>query len=140
MRYLLDTNIVSDSRRGAEPVQRWLDRQRVADLAISAMTIAELEIGVRRKERSDRAQGALLRRWLEDVVKPSFDGRVLAVDAAVAIGFARVQVPDPHPLTDSLIAATANVHGLTLVTRNTKDFERTGAGLLNPWLLEDEQH
>lgn len=139
MRYLLDTNIVSDSRRGAEPVQRWLDRQQVADLAISAMTIAELEIGVRRKERSDQLQGSLLRRWLEDVVKPSFNGRILAVDAAVAVDYARIQVPDAHPLTDALIAATANVHDLTLVTRNTKDMERTGARLLNPWLLEDEQ-
>jgi predicted nucleic acid-binding protein len=135
VRYLLDTNILSEARRGSEPVQRWLEDQDQDDLAISAITVAELEIGVRRKERTDPHQGAVLRRWLDEVALPAFGFRVLAVDAAAAIEYARMQVPSPMPGRDALIAATAIVHGLTLVTRNVKDMERTGARLLNPWLL-----
>jgi predicted nucleic acid-binding protein len=133
---LLDTSIVSDARRGEERVQRWLDDQNQADLAISALTIAELEIGVRRKERSDVRQGAALRLWLDEAVVPAFSSRVLPVDARVAAEYARIQVQSPVPVIDALIAATATVNALTLVTRNTKDVARTGAQLLNPWLLD----
>lgn len=135
MKYVLDTNIISDWRRGAEPVVRWLADERMADLAISALTVSELEIGVRRRERTDRRQGAALRLWLDESVIPAFDSRVLPVDTAVALEYARVQVPDPVPTVGALIAATALVHGLTLVTRNTQDMERSGVRLLNPWLL-----
>lgn len=134
MRFLLDTNVLSDARRGASvALDEWLGAQVVADLRISAVTVFEIEHGVRSMERRDRRQGAALRRWFDDVVRPTFTERVLAVDDAVAVAAADLQVPDPMPLPDSLIAATARVHGLTLVTRNTADFERTGVSLLNPW-------
>ena len=136
MKYLLDTNIVSDARRGAAtPVDRWVSARPVGDLTISSITLMELEVGVRRKERADPAAGAHLRRWLDGHVLPIFAGRILPVDAGVAVECARLHVPDPMPDMDALIAATALVHGLTLVTRNTKDFLRTGVALLNPWEL-----
>ena len=134
MRLLLDTNVLGDARRGSSAsLDAWLAGQSLADLAVSTVTIFEIELGVSRVERRDDQQGALLRRWLDDVVRPTFAGRILAIDEAVAVAAARLHVPDPMPIPDSLIAATALVHGLTLVTRNTKDFERTDVPLLNPW-------
>jgi predicted nucleic acid-binding protein len=93
----------------------------------------ELEVGVLQLERRDRAQGSVLREWLEGYVLPTFGGRVLAFDLAVARRCAGLHVPDRSPRHDAIIAATALVHGLTVVTRNTRDFEPTGVGLLNPW-------
>lgn len=136
MRYLLDTNVLSDARRGSSPsLEAWIGSQPIAELAISTITLLELNVGIRRKERQDPTGGALLRLWLEEAVLPTFSGRILAVDERVAIEAARLHVPDPMPDMDALIAATALAHGLTLVTRNTRDMERTGVGLLNPWLL-----
>lgn len=136
MRYLLDTNVVSDARRSASAaLDTWLAQQAVGDLAISVITILELDVGVRRKERQDPAAGAQLRRWLEESVEPMFRGRVLAVDDQVVRAASSLHVPDPMPALDSLIAATALAHGLTLVTRNVSDMARTGAALLNPWEL-----
>jgi len=97
----------------------------------------ELEKGVQLKTRQDPIAGGVLRRWLEERVLPSFRGRVLAVDEAVALENAGYHVPDPRPLADSLIAATARVHGLCVVTRNVKDFEvftqAHGLRVFNPW-------
>ena len=84
-------------------------------------------------ERRDPTQGALLRHWLQQAVVPAFAGRILAVDAAVALRSAALHVPDPKPFRDGLIAATALVHSLVVVTRNLADFEATGVPLLNPW-------
>ena len=84
--------------------------------------------------RRDAAQGAVLRSWIDDQLLPRFEARILAVDAAVAQRCARLHVPDPRAERDALIAATAMVHGLTVVTRNVADFEPTGVALLNPWL------
>lgn len=138
MRYLIDTNVVSDSRRAtATALNSWITRQRVTDLAISTITIFELEIGIRRKERRDPAQGAVLRRWLDDQVADAFSGRVLPITETVSRAAASLHVPDPMPTLDALIAATALVHGLTVVTRNVSDFERSGAAVLNPWELGD---
>lgn len=134
MRYLLDTNVLSDARRGASAsLDAWLAGQPLADLAISAVTLFELEHGVRIMERRDRRQGAALRGWLDDVVRASFDGRVLAVDDVVAVAAAALHVPDPMSVPDSLIGATAIVHGLSLVTRNIADFDHVDVRLLNPW-------
>jgi predicted nucleic acid-binding protein len=135
VRYLLDTNILSDARRGSAALDAWLAPQPVSDLAISAITLLELDIGVRRKERIDQTAGSLLRVWLDEVVRPMFDGRTLPVDELVALEASRLHVPDPMPEMDALIAATALSHGLTLVTRNLQDMTRTGVALLNPWLL-----
>jgi predicted nucleic acid-binding protein len=103
-------------------------------LFISAITVLELEQGVLQKERRDSKQGALLRSWLTTHVLPAFSNRVLPVDTAVAQQCARLHVPDPRSERDALIGATAIVHGLTLVTRNTQDFAlMDGLALFNPW-------
>lgn len=134
MRYLVDTNVLSDARRRRSgPPSAWLGEQRVADLGISVGSLMELDIGIRIKERSDPAQGAALRRWFQEQVLEAFAGRVLPVDERVAIEAAALHVPDPMPDMDSLIAATARVHGLTVATRNVSDFARSQVPVLNPW-------
>ena len=90
-------------------------------------------MGVMLVERRDSAQGAILRSWLDKHVLPAFADRILPVDTGVAQRCARLHVPAPRAERDALIAATALVHGLTVVTRNIADFEATGVGLLNPW-------
>lgn len=136
MRYLLDTNVLSDARRGTSAsLAQWIGEQVIADLAISAITLMELDVGVLRKERKDPPQGAHLRQWLDETVVPMFAGRVLPVDADVAFVTSRLHVPDPMPDMDAMIAATALTHGLTLVTRNVADMERTGVTLLDPWTV-----
>ena len=136
--FLVDTNVVSELRRvrtgkADARVTAWSDSVNVADLYLSAITIHELEIGVLLAERKDPPQGRILRTWLNDHVLTAFDGRILPVDTAVAQSSARLSVPDPRPLQDGLIAATALVHGMTVVTRNVADFEPTGVRVLNPW-------
>lgn len=136
--FLLDTNVVSELRKSrsgkAHPrVTAWAGRVAAGSLYLSAISLLELELGVLRIERRDAAQGRLIRAWLDGQVLPAFAGRVLAVDAAVALRRARLQVPDPLSERDALIAATALVHGMTVVTRNVADFQASGAALLNPW-------
>ncbi|HMF78396.1 MAG TPA: type II toxin-antitoxin system VapC family toxin [Bryobacteraceae bacterium] len=136
--FLLDTNVVSELRKvragnADEHVTRWADSVDAADLFLSAITIQELEIGILLAERRDPAQGAVFRAWLNSHVLPAFSGRILAVDTAVAQRSARLHVPDPRPVRDGLIAGTALVHGMTVVTRNVADFEPTGVPILNPW-------
>lgn len=137
--FVLDTNVVSELRKAkagkADPnVTAWATSVPAGDLFISAITVLELETGVLLVERRDPAQGAVLRTWLDRHVMPAFAGRVLAVDVAVAQRCARLHVPDPRAERDALIAATALVHGMTVVTRNVADFEPTGVALLNPWV------
>ena len=141
MAFLLDTNVVSELRRTrtgkADPnVVAWAGAQPSGALFLSAITVLELELGVRQVERRDPEQGRGLRAWMEEQVLPAFDGRVLPVDIAVARRTATLHVPDPAPERDALIAATALVHSLTIATRNTSDFDRTNVALMNPWLAE----
>jgi predicted nucleic acid-binding protein len=136
--YLLDTNVVSELRKARagkadKHVAAWATSVPVASLFLSVITVQEIEIGVLLVERRDPSQGAVLRTWLESHVLPAFEDRVLAVETSVARRSAALHVPDPCPVRDSLIAATALVHGLTLVTHNVADFERTGVRLLDPW-------
>lgn len=136
--YILDTNVVSELRKGRRGnadrnVVEWAASVDASDLFVSAITIQELEIGILQVERRDAAQGALLRAWMMDHVLPAFAGRVLPVDTAVALRSARIHVPNPRPVRDGLIAGTALVHGMTLVTRNEVDFAETGVSILNPW-------
>ncbi|MDO9144468.1 type II toxin-antitoxin system VapC family toxin [Rhodoferax sp.] len=138
MMYLLDTNVVSELRKvrsgkADAGVASWADNVDTADLYLSVISVQELEIGVLLSERRDPSQGVVLRAWLSGHVLPAFSGRILSVDAAVAQCSARLHVPDPRPVRDGLIAATALVYGMTVVTRNVADFEPTGVKILNPW-------
>ena len=137
--FLLDTNVVSELRKAkadkADPnVAAWATRVPVGSLFVSVVTILELEIGVLLVERRDPWQGALLRSWLDSHVLPAFHNRVLSIDISVAQRCAGLHVPDPRAERDALIAATALVHGMTVVTRNVSDFVLTGVPTLNPWI------
>jgi len=136
--YLLDTNVVSELRKvrlgkADGHVADWADSVDAGDLYLSVITIQELELGVLLAEHRDPRQGAVFRSWLNDHVLPAFDGRILVVDTAVALRSARLHVPDPRPVRDGLIAATALVHGMMVVTRNVADFAPTGVPTLDPW-------
>jgi toxin FitB len=133
--YLLDTNVVSELRRPkADPnVSAWARGQPSQILFLSVVSIEELEIGVVRVERKDARQGILLRGWFADQVLTAFAGRILPVDLDVVRVSATFHVPDQRPIRDAYIAATAQVHGLTVVTRNTADFDPTGVPAFNPW-------
>lgn len=137
--FVLDTNVVSELRKvrsgKANPgVAAWAEQISSAELFISAITIHELEHGVLLMERSDPAQGALLREWLDHSVAAAFNTRVLTVDERIARRAAALHVPDPAPFRDALVGATALVHEMTLVTRDLKDFQRFDElDVLNPW-------
>ena len=136
--YLLDTHVVSELRKARSGkanrgVERWADAVEAAELFVLVITVQELEIGVLLAEGKDAAAGAVLRSWFNGHVLPAFSGRVLPVDTAVALRSALLHVPDPKPVRDSLIAATALVHGLAVVTRNVGDFEPSGVSVVNPW-------
>jgi predicted nucleic acid-binding protein len=138
MMYILDTNVVAELRKVRAGkadlnVATWSESVNAADLFVSAITIMELELGVLSIERKDAIQGAKLRAWLEQHVLPEFSGRTLPVDTAVALRCARLHVPDKRGERDALIAATALVHGMTVVTRNVADFQPTTVAILNPW-------
>lgn len=135
--FLLDTNVVSELRKTqADPaVVAWARSVPAYKLYISAITLLEIETGILRLERRDPEQAAPLRNWLEVHVISAFAGRVLSVDGAVARRCARLHVPDRSNECDALIAATALVHDMTVVTRNTRDFAFSGAPVLNPWEL-----
>ncbi len=136
--FLLDTNVVSELRkapfgRADGNVVRWAAARPARDFYLSVISILELEHGVLLMERRDDKQGMALRRWLEEQVKSTFTHRILPIDTEVAVCAARLHVPDPKPDRDALIAATAIVHGLTVVTRNRKDFAVMPVPLINPW-------
>jgi predicted nucleic acid-binding protein len=134
--YLLDTNVVSELRkadRADARVRTWANGAPIGAIFLSTISILELELGVLLSERRDPAQGRLLRRWLEDQVLTQFEGRILPVDLDVARQGARLHVPDPRSSRDAMIAATALVHAMTVVTRNVPDFAPTGVPVLNPW-------
>jgi predicted nucleic acid-binding protein len=136
MRYLLDTNVLSELRRRdrTDPkVAAWADSVHPADLFLSAITVLEIEAGALLIARRDAAQGAMLRNWIDDKVLPAFEGRILPVDTAVARRCAHLHVPDPRAERDALIAATALVHRLKVVTGNVSAFEAMEVQSINPW-------
>lgn len=136
--FVLDTNVVSELRkarsRKIDPrVAAWQGAVPASAMFVSVITIEELEIGVLRAEKREPKQGAVLRTWIEEHVLPSFAGRILPIDIDVALRCARLHVPDPRNDRDALIAATALVHGMTVATRNVRDFAGTGVALVDPW-------
>lgn len=136
--FVLDTNVVSELRKvrtgkADRSVADWSGSVDAGDLFLSAITIHEVEIGVLLAERRDPQQGAILRRWFQDHMLPAFAGRILPIEERVAQRSAQLHVPDPRPIRDGFIAATALVHQMTVVTRNVADFGHTGVRVLNPW-------
>jgi toxin FitB len=134
MSYLLDTSIVSELRK-RDPDSRvlsWYRTVQPAELYLSVLTIGEIRRGVERLRRRDPLQAARLDRWLAGLTV-SYRDRIVGVDASVADQWGRVNVPDPLPVIDGLLAASAIVRGWTLVTRNVRDVRRSGVRLLNPF-------
>ena len=135
MSYLVDTNVVSELRKGrrCDPgVASWFAAASSEDLFLSVLTIGEIRKGIESIRRRDARAAEALELWLGDVVAAHAD-RILPVDEVIAQQWGRFNVPDPLPVLDGLLAATASVHGLTLVTRNVRDVERTGVSCLNPF-------
>ncbi|MDE1999803.1 MAG: type II toxin-antitoxin system VapC family toxin [Burkholderiales bacterium] len=138
MMYVLDTNVVSELRKAKAGkadarVVAWAQGITPGCLFISAITVMEIEMGVLQMERRDLAQSAVLRAWLNDHVLTAFEGRILSIDLAVAQKCAKLHVPNMQSERDALIAATALVHGMSVVTRNVDDFKATGVAIINPW-------
>src|SRR5208282_2592140 len=129
--YLLDTNVVSELRRvdagTADPhVKAWSETLDAESTFLSVITVLDLELGTLLMERRDARQGAMLRVWLNNRILLEYERRILPIDAQIAKRCATLHVPDPQDDRDSLIAATALVHSMTVVTRNVSHFQRTG--------------
>jgi predicted nucleic acid-binding protein len=136
--YLLDTNVISELRKAKsgkahKNVTAWAKDISPASFFLSVITVLELETGILLVEQRDTSQGALLRAWLNAHVLRVFSERILSLDVAIAQRCAKLHVPNPRSDRDAIIAATALVHGMTVVTRNVSDFNQTGVEILNPW-------
>jgi hypothetical protein len=132
--YLLDTNVVSELRR-ARPdagLRAWVEETPSQLTSLSVLVLGELRQGVEHLRRRDAAQAAALDRWLGKVVE-EFTDRIIDVDSAVAAAWGRLNAGRPLPVVDGLLAATALVHGLVVVTRDTGPFEQAGVPYLDPW-------
>ena len=134
--FLLDTNVVSEvaSGKANADVVRWrlsVDRE---ELHLSVITIYELEIGILLLARRDTTAALVLRNWMQNSVLQAYAGRIFQLDSIIAQRSASLHVPRSRPWADAMIAATALVHGMTVVTRNVSDFQSTGVKVLNPWL------
>ena len=135
MRFLLDTNIISEIRkrdRADANVARWVARTPVKEMGTSVVVLAEIRRGIELKRRSDPKQAEALNRWFMQM-RTRLGDRVLPIDEPIAEMWATMNVPDPLPFIDGLLAATSKVHGLTLVTRNVGDVARTGVSMVDPF-------
>lgn len=135
MSYLVDTNVISELRKGERcdaRVAKWFASVAEDDVFLSALTIGEIRRGIERVRRRDPAASMALERWLHELVEAHAE-RILGVDLRVAEEWGRMNAPDPLPVIDGLLAATAHVHGLTLATRNVRDVERTGVAVVDPF-------
>ena len=135
MKFLLDTNVIAELRKGARAnahVRAWFETLDPEAIVLSVLTIGEIRRGIENVRRRDPASAKALERWLRRLLAEHGD-RILPIDLPVAEEWGRVNVPDPLPVIDALLAATARVHGLTLATRNVKDVARTGVELMNPF-------
>ncbi len=135
MSYLLDTNVISEVRKGElgdAGVREWLSSVRARELYVSVLVVGEIRQGVERLRRRDPAQAVVFDAWLERLRRDYAD-RIVPITIDVAEEWGRMNVPDPLPAVDGLMAATAKTRGMTFVTRNTADVARTGVLLLNPF-------
>jgi toxin FitB len=135
VKFLLDTNVISELRKRdrAHPnVARWVARTAVKDIGTSVVVLAEIRRGIELKRRSDSNQADALDRWFRQM-RTRLADRVLPIDEPIAEAWAIIGIPNPLPLIDGLLAATARVYGLTVVTRNVADIARTGVSFLDPF-------
>ena len=135
MSYLLDTNVLSETRKRNRNagVTEWIATTDLERMHLSALTIGEISQGITQlHERGDRRQAAVIESWLDDVVQ-GFGARIAPITLEIAREWGAQRKAQPVPVVDALIAATARVHGWTLVTRNVKDFDTTGVRVLNPF-------
>jgi predicted nucleic acid-binding protein len=135
VKFLLDTNIISEIRKGERAdstVTRWVVRTPIEEIGTSVIVLAEIRRGIELKRRRDQEQAKSLDRWFAQM-RARLGDRVLPIDEPIADAWALLGIPDPLPLIDGLLAATAKVHGLILVTRNVADLHRTGVTLLDPF-------
>jgi predicted nucleic acid-binding protein len=130
--FLLDTCVLSEARRRTPAAVAWLANAEPDKQFVSAITLGEISKGIALHFRKDPVAAASLGNWLDNL-RGQFADRVLPVDAAVAIAWGRMMAVRTLPVADGLIAATARVHGLVLVTRNVADFAGTGVEIVNPW-------
>lgn len=134
----MDTNVISELRKGARAhagVRRWFESLESDEIFLSVIVLGEIRRGIESIRRRDRVSATSLDRWLRQITG-SHNDRILPVTAPIAEEWGRLNVPDPIPVVDGLIAATARVHNLTLATRNIKDVVRTGVPVLNPFDLD----
>ena len=136
MTFLLDTNVVSETRRRTpDPkVMKWLAQIDPSDLCISAMTVGEIAKGVEMRARQDPAQAIDLESWLT-TIRTDYADQIIAIHADIAVAWGRLAAKRTLPVVDGLLAATAAVYGMTLATRNERDFANLGIRVLNPWNL-----
>ena len=137
LKFLLDTNVISEIRKleRTDPnVAKWVAQTPVKEIGTSVLVLAEIRRGIELKRRRDAEQAAALDRWFAQM-RTRLGDRVLPIDEPIAEAWALLSVPDPLPLIDGLLAATAKVHGLMLVTRNTADVARTGVAILDPFKI-----
>lgn len=134
MSFLLDTNVVSETRKRAPDtnVLDWLERRDHRELYLSVLTIGELTKGIALRRRRDPRAAASLEHWLRGI-DVLFSDRVIPIDVSIAAAWGRLNAERPLPVIASMLAATAMERGLTLVTRNVKDIEATGVAIINPW-------
>lgn len=130
--YLVDTNVVSEARRGSAEAVAWLRSVNPLAVYLSVITLGEIMRGVALKQRSDPRAASHLARWLQTLRTDHAD-RILPITDAIALEWGRIAALRPRGDADGLIAATAVVHDLIVVTRNVADFEDTRATILNPW-------
>jgi predicted nucleic acid-binding protein len=135
VKYLVDTNVISEVRKGPrcdQSVLAWWTSVAPEEIFLSVLTIGEIRKGVENIRRRDARSASTLETWLLQIISYYRD-QILAIELDIVEEWGWMSVPDPLPVVDGLIAATAKVRGLTLVTRNIADMERAGVSLLNPW-------
>lgn len=135
MSFLVDTNVIAELRKGKRAntrVRAWFEGLNDDAIWLSVLTIGEIRKGIENVRRRDQRSARALERWLRRLTN-DYAERILTVDRAIAEEWGRLNVPDPLPVIDGLLAATAKIHDLTLATRNIKDVSRTGVRVIDPF-------